>query len=197
MSRADIVRNIVVLEQFAAEARRLRDEFRAKLVTDARAELTEHGSAPTWRMPDIATVSLAVTKQSIVVDNSDILQQWVAHRHPSEIETQIVTKVRASFVTALLGSLKAADGAVIDPETGEVVPGLSVNEGGQAGPLSIRPEKALKAKVAAAVGEMLGAAHAALTPVPAAALEGAVTRDVWSGEGDPFALFPAVEGEAA
>lgn len=191
MSRADIVRNIVVLEQFAAEARRLRDEYRAQLVADASAELTEQGSAPTWRMPEVATVSLAVTKQSIVVADSDILQAWVAHRHPSEIDTQITTRVRPAFLTALLGSLKAEDGIVIDPETGEIVPGLSVLEGGKAGPLSIRPDKALKATVAAAVGEMLGTARAALVPVPAEALEGVIGQDVWSAEGDPFALFPA------
>lgn len=195
MSRADTVRNILVLEEFAAQARKLAAEHRAALLAEAAAELAEHGTAPTWRMPDVATISLSISKGAIVVSDPDALKAWVAHRNPSEIETVLTTKVRASFVNALTSQLVAEDGMVIDPATGEIVPGLTAQEGGRAGSLSIRAEHGVKAVVGSAVTEMLGTARAAIAPP--APVEPSAFDDPWSSGGDPFAVFPPAEQDPA
>lgn len=162
MNRADMVRNILVLEQFAAEAKRLAGLQRDQLAAEARLELRQHGTAPTWRMPDVASVVLPVSKQAVEVGNAEALLDWVAHRYPEEVEEVTTRRVRPSFITVLTGSMKVADDVVCHPETGEIVPGLAVREGGVPGNLRITAEPGVKAVVATAVAEMLGTAHAAI-----------------------------------
>lgn len=192
MSRADTVKAILALEAFATEANRVAAERRAQLTEEALKELEEQGTAPSWRLPDIARVVLPLSKQKIQVANSDELRTWVEARHPDEIETVSTTRVRPSFVTALLGYLKAADDVVIDPETGEIVPGLVVRKGGEPGSLTITAERNVKEVIASAAADMLGTAHAALLgPVIDAEPED-ITEPTFSRDGDPFALFPAV-----
>lgn len=198
MSRADMVKNILVLEEFAAEAKKLAAAQRLLLDEQARTELAEQGTAATWRLADIATVVLPLSKQKIEVSNGDQLLGWVQHRHPGEVETVTTTRVRASFITVLTGgtALKVDGDVVVDPDTGEIVPGLSVRKGGVPGTLRITAEPGVKAVVGAAVAEMLGTAHAAIAgPV----VDGETlpeTAPEFAASGDPFALFPPVAGDA-
>lgn len=198
MSRADMVKNILVLEEFAAEAKKLAAVQRLQLDEQARKELAEHGTAPTWRMPEIAQVVLPLSKQKIEVSNPEQLLAWVQHRHPGEVETVTTTAIRASFLTVLTGgsALKVDGDVVVDPDTGEIVPGLSVRKGGQPGTLRITAEPGVRAVVGAAVAEMLGTAHAAIAgPV----VDGEALPEPessFAASGDPFALFPPVGGES-
>lgn len=50
-----------------------------------------------------------------------------------------VPSVRPTFARALLARLAVFDGTVVDPETGEVVPGAGVRPGGEPGALRIKP----------------------------------------------------------
>ena len=192
MSRADIVRNILVLEAFAAEAKTIAARHRARLAETARTELEQEGTAPSWRLPDVARVVLPVSQQQIVVTDSAALQAWVEHHNPEEIEEVTTRKVRASYVTVLLGEVIAEGTAAVWKQTGEIVPGITVRPGGQPGALTITAEKGVKAYVADTVSAMLGTAHAAITATPTDEPVPAVD-DPWSAVGDPFALFPAVE----
>jgi hypothetical protein len=195
MSRADMVKNILVLEEFAAEAKKLAAAQRLLLDEQARTELTEQGTAATWRLADIATVVLPLSKQKIVVSDEAALLKWVTHQHPEEVEKVTTTRVRPSYVTVLTGSMKVADDVVVDPDTGEIVPGLAVVKGGVPGTLRITAEPGVKAVVGAAVAEMLGTAHEAIAgPV----VDGETlpeTEASFAASGDPFALFPPVAGE--
>lgn len=194
MSRADTVKKILVLEQFAAEAKHLAGLHRAALDADARAEYTEQGAAPTWRMPDIATITLPISKQAIEVSDPAALMAWVQHNHPGEIETTTTTRVRPSFLTALLGRVISDEGLPVYKDTGEVLPGLTVQQAGRPRALSIKAEPGVKAIVGAAVAEMLGTAHAAIAAPPEAR---PVIDDPWAAVGDPFALFPAATAGGA
>lgn len=189
MSRADTVKAILILESFAAEANRLAGVRRAQLGEEALQELNMQGTAPTWRLPDIAQITLPLSKQKIEVADVDQLIVWVQARHPDEVETVSSTRVRPEFLTALLGYLVAAGDAVIDPQTGEVVPGVIVRPGGIPGTLRITAERAVKDVAAATAAQMLGTAYAALlgrTEVEATPSHPAT----FATAGDPFALFP-------
>ncbi|HCT81102.1 MAG TPA: hypothetical protein DGT23_31945 [Micromonosporaceae bacterium] len=194
MSRAEMVKNILVLEEFAAEAKKLAAAQRLRLDEQARAELAEQGTAATWRLADIATVVLPLSKEKIVVSDADALLKWVKHQRPDEVEIVTTTRVRPSYLTVLTGTMKVADDVVVDPDTGEIVPGLAAQKGGIPGTLRITAEPGVKAVVGAAVAQMLGTAHAAITG-PVVEGEALPEREAaFAATGDPFALFPPVAG---
>ncbi len=188
MTLADDTRAILVLEAFAAEAKRLADAKRAELASAARAQLDRDGVAPSWTLPAIAKVTLGLTRETIEIADSDKLLAWVQQRNPAEVEQ--LSRVRPAYVNALLGQVKAEGDLVVWLETGEIVPGLTVRTGGKPKSLTITPQPGIKAAVAAGVAEMLGTAHAAIT----APADTASAVDAEIGAGDPFALFPPTGG---
>lgn len=193
MSRADTVKQILVLEAVSAHAKQLANEQRELLQDEAKAELEKDGTAPTWRLPSVARVTLPISTQSIEVSNADHLLEWVQHRYPAEVETVSTVRVRPSFVTALTGTLLRADeDVVIDPETGEIVPGLSVRPGGTPKALSITAERGVKAAIAAYAADMMRTGVWALPGpvVDAEPVAPPAAPATFMADGDPFALFP-------
>jgi hypothetical protein len=150
MNRFELIRRTLMWEQVAAAARARASGIREQLTADARAEFVEQGTAPTWRLPDIGTVTLPVSKESVYVADEAALLEWVRYHHPSEVET--VERIRPAFLTAIQHS-QHVDGVVHDGE-GWVIPGLAVRPGGSAGSLSFRPTPMAKS-VAAAGAERL------------------------------------------
>lgn len=137
MNRTKLVQGIVWLEQLSKRAVAEAAKLRAQLKDDARAEFEEQGTASTWRIPDIATVSTAVTHESVVVDNLAKLTDWVAARFPTEVVAQ--PTIRPAFLDQLLERLTqhAGDGVVCLVDTGEVIPGLTARAGGEFKGISI------------------------------------------------------------
>ncbi|TDC48847.1 hypothetical protein E1258_27630 [Micromonospora sp. KC207] len=153
MNRTERVQEVLRLEGLADAAKKRAAEHRAALDADARAELEREGTAPSWRLPDIGTVALAVSKEAPVVADIEALTKWCLARYPGEVET--VHQIRASFQTALLGRVVCDGDVVVDPGTGEVVPGMAVRLGGMPQSLSIRPSRDARAVYAAAGAQML------------------------------------------
>lgn len=148
MKRLDQIREVLWLEAVASKAIEAAGELRRTLQYDAEAQYKAEGHAGSWHFPDIAKVTLPVSKQAIVVTDSSKFQGWVAANHPAEIEH--VAKVREGFTQNLCERLAETDGDVVFmPGTGEVIPGLSVRQGGTPRALSIRAEPAAKAALAA------------------------------------------------
>lgn len=121
-----------------AAARALRDE----LDTEARDEYARTAAAPTWRMSDLGTATLPITKEAVAVADINALLAWTRERHPEQIRT--VEEVEPAFQSWLIANCVRADGAAVHPETGEVVPGLTVRPGGVPRSLSWRPEPATR-----------------------------------------------------
>jgi hypothetical protein len=142
MNRTEVVRAVVWLDQLAARAKDESRKLREQLQADARAEWQEQGTAPTWRIPDVATVAASVTHESVVVEDMTALTRWMEQRYPTEVET--VRSIRPAFLAGFLPRAKPAGDVVCDPETGEVIPGLGVREGGQFGGISVRVTAAAK-----------------------------------------------------
>lgn len=157
MNRADVVRQVLIWEQVAAAAQAKAAQFRQMLNADAVAEYTEQGTAPTWRMPEVATVSMPVSRTRPIVSDPDALAAWVARRHP----TEVVQAVRPTFARALPGLLRMAGDTVIDPETGEVVPGMTVSEGGTPGSLRIVPTDEARQLISAHAADVVAAIEGA------------------------------------
>lgn len=153
MNRYEMIRRTLLWEQVAAAARAKAAELREELTEAARAELAEQGTAPTWRLPDLATVTLPISKESVYVSDQDAVTKWVAERHPDEIEE--IVQVRPGFLMLLTGS--EHDGENVFDRHGEVIPGLSVRPGGQPGSLAFRPSREAKAVLAAAATETVDA----------------------------------------
>jgi hypothetical protein len=157
MSRFDRVREVLRLEGLADAAKRRAVEHRRALEADARAELAHHGAAPTWRITDVGTITLPVTSAGLIVDDPAAVLAWCKERRPDQIET--VELVRSAFLAALLriAVVDHGDGVttIVDPDTGEVIPGLAWKAGGEAKSLSFRIDSDVKKLFTAAADELL------------------------------------------
>lgn len=132
MNRLEATQQVLLLEAAAGQLRERAKAVRLELDADARHEFAEQGAAPTWRLADLGTWSLPVSKEAAYVADPAALAEWVKARYPSEIREV----VNPAFQTALLSRLTPLGEAVMDPASGEVVPGLGVRPGGV--PLSLR-----------------------------------------------------------
>lgn len=137
MNRADVIKGVLMWEQVSRTALERAGELRQMLAADARAELEEQGTAARWVVPEVATVSLPISREAVAVQDPTALAGWVARRYPAEV----VPAVRPAFGKVLLARLSHDGETVSDPETGEVVPGLTVRAGGVPGALRIVPAK--------------------------------------------------------
>lgn len=153
MNRFEMIRRTLMWESVAAAAKAKAAKLRDDLTADARAEYAEQGTAPTWRLPDIGTVSLPVSKETVYVTDEQALVEWAKRDWPGEVVT--VESIRPAFLKVLLENVAVAAGEVaVDSGTGEIIPGLAVRVAGTPGSLSFRPTTDAKA-VAAAGAERL------------------------------------------
>lgn len=150
MNRTERLQEVLRLEGLAAAANARAKTYRDELSLEARDELAREGSAPTWRVQDLATITLAVSKETPYVLDEHLLLQWCKDRYPDQVET--VEQVRGSFRARLLVEGIVSGDAVIDGATGEVVPGAAVRPGGVPQSLTIRASHAART-VYAAMGE--------------------------------------------
>lgn len=164
MNRQELIWRTLLWESIVSAARAKASAMRDELTADARAEYAEQGTAPTWRLPDIGTVSLPVSRETVYVADETALIDWARRFHPDEVET--VTRLRPAFLAALLAESRGTDDAVVWLREGALVPGLAVRPGGAPQSLSFRPSAA--AKQVAAEG--------------AAALVDAVEREIGGGD---------------
>lgn len=152
MNRTERLQEVLRLEGLAAAASTRARTYRDELAVEARDELAREGSAPTWRVPDLATITLAVSTETPYVADEAALLAWCKDRYPERVET--VEQVKGAFRARLLVDAIVAGEGVIDGTTGEVVPGVGVHPGGQPRSLTIRPSHAARA-VFAAMGERM------------------------------------------
>lgn len=182
-SRADLIRAVLEAEAIAAAYRDRAKAYRRALQSDALAELEGQGTAPTWRLQDLATASLPLSQPSVVVAEPGPFGRWVARQYPTEAER--VIQVRSAFQPILLDRLEPVTGRrrtvdeetgemrtqsvtrLVDPLTGRPVPGVIQRPGGEAGSLRIVPAKVVKEQLAdQAAAEVV----ATLGPIPESAL---------------------------
>lgn len=162
MNRAEVIRQVFLWEQAGEAALRRAAQFRAMLQADAEAEYREQGTAPTWRLPDIAQVSLSISKAAPTVTDEEALAKWLSLTRPSEVEL----RPRPAFVTALKKAARV-DGDVVVDRDGTVIPGMGVRQGGVAGSVRLVAEPEAK-QVAADAAEQVLSLVAASLHLPAA-----------------------------
>lgn len=152
MNRSDRLQQIMRLEALAAAAKTAAADHRAELGAEAAAEFEREGTAPTWRLADLGTITLPVSQAAAYVADTRAFVEWCMLRYPSEVET--IAQLRPAFQSALLARLHLEGTSAVDPATGEEVPGLAVRPGGIPKSLSIRPS-ADAAVVFAEVGRQM------------------------------------------
>ena len=162
MNRTETTVAIVWLDLLAAKAKDEAAKLRADLEADARAEYDSGNGVPSWRVPDICTVSGSVSKQSVVVENEAAFLAWVKTRYPDAIRT--VESVSSHWRDAFLDRAEVDAETVSDPATGEVVPGVKVRPAGRFLGISVRTSTGAKQVLGAAAHE--GLKHAALVAGP-------------------------------
>lgn len=150
-TRATLAQDALFWSAVADAAKEKAQQARAALDLQARAELERDGTAPTWRIPGVGTVPLALTSDSVDVTDPRAYLAWVRDRYPTEIET--VVQVRPAFDKALREAA-AKRGAACDDE-GTVIPGLTFRPGGAPRGVSIRPSADAKTTAARTAGEFL------------------------------------------
>jgi hypothetical protein len=143
VNRQDRVKEIARREALASAWVKSAKELRAEVEAEALAEYEENGNGVTWTMRDLGKVTLPLSTEAPVISDVEALTKWAKIRHPENVET--VEQVRAAFQTWLLQNAEiVADGVVMDPETGEVIPGMAVREGGKPKALTITVERPVK-----------------------------------------------------
>lgn len=175
MNRADVIRQILLWERVAEQATARAAVFRQQLQADAAAEFDEQGTAPSWRLPDVAQVVLPVSRTAPVVADHEALAKWVSLVRPAEVEL----RVRPAYVKALRDAARVEGDVVIDKD-GTVIPGMEVRPGGNPGSVTLTPESAGKEAAVEAAGRVLDLVAVSLhLPAPdfAAPAEGEVGDD--------------------
>lgn len=126
LSRASVVAGIVWLDQLIDAAKAQRAEFARQIDEEARRQYVADGTAPSWRIPDVATVSSRISHPSAKVTDEEALLAWVERYHPDQVET--AKRVRPGFLSKVLA--EAVDG--------DAPPGVEVDKGGRFGGISVR-----------------------------------------------------------
>lgn len=147
MNRAELVKQVLLYDQLAAAAKAKSAVYREQLDTQARAELEQQGMAPTWRLPDIGTVTLPVSQETLYVADVKARDAWLAQHYPDAILEEVVHTADRVFVAQLEKRLAVTDGLIVDPGTGMEVPGYAIRPGGMPQSLTIRPTSDAKAIV--------------------------------------------------
>jgi hypothetical protein len=182
VNEQDLTKEIARREALAAAWRDSAGQLRQELEQRALAEHQRHGGGFTLNFRDLGKVVLPVTTEAPVIADAEPLVKWVKARYPENVET--AEQVRPAFQKWLVENATvvdvghpddnrvAVDRVVVDPQTGEVIPGMKVREGGQPRALTItvnRDAKALYASWAAAevdraLADEYGQPAAASTP---------------------------------
>lgn len=149
--RAQLAAEAVWWDAVAAEAKTRGAQAREALDAQARAEFTRDGIAPTWRIPDVGTVPLALTANTVRVVDEAAYTAWVADRFPEQVQTTV--QVRPAY-DKTLREAAAKRGAACDDQ-GEAIPGLEFVPGGAPKGISIRASSDAKAAAAALAGAAL------------------------------------------
>jgi hypothetical protein len=149
VNRSERLQALLRLEGLASAARALAAEHRIALNAEATAEYEREGAAPTWRLADLGTIILPVSHETPVVQDAVAFTAWCSERYPSEVET--LAQIRPHFQATLLKRVQPLGEVVMDPATGEAIPGLGVRAGGIPKALTIRATPEAEA-VFAAIG---------------------------------------------
>lgn len=163
MNRLQTVQAVCWLDALAARAKAEAAKLREQLDADAYAEFQEQGTAPSWRIPDVATVSASVSKQSVVVENEPAFREWVKHNYPDAI--RVTESVSTKWQEAFLDRHVNVDGEdVMDTATNALVPGVKVRPQGRFLGVSIRASAEAKQVYGLVAAE--GLKHAAAVAGP-------------------------------
>lgn len=161
MNRADLTKQVLLYDQLAAAAKARAAIARAELDMQAKAELETQGMAPTWRLPQVGTISLPVSQETVYLADEPALLAWAAKNGVDAVET--VTRLRADWVRKLQSDLVVVGDAVAFKPTGEVIPGYAVRHGGLPMALRIVPSSEAKALAREYADGLLANFEASLT----------------------------------
>lgn len=173
MTRAQKVQAAIFLDELAATAAEHAKRLKGELGDEARDELAAQGAAPTWRMPDVATVAARMSRGAVYVADRDKFAAWAAERHP----TEVYTAVRPAFETRTLKTVKNTDAGLVDKQ-GEVVPGLASKPGGMFLGVSVTPTDAARQVFGGLAADALFAVAASAAP----AVFGSALAELVAGE---------------
>lgn len=143
MNRADLTRQVLLFEQLAAAAKAKAAIARAELDVQAKAELETQGMAPTWRLPMVGTISLPVSQEQVYIADGNAFMDWLERHQPAAIDR--IRAVNPQWQAKLEKTFEISGDVVVDPATGEVVPGYGVRRGGLPMALRIVPSGEAKA----------------------------------------------------
>jgi hypothetical protein len=153
LSRAEMARRMLAHRAAA-------DAFEKALKDGAENEYREQGTVPSWKIPDVATVSGNMTADALTVSDEAAFLNWLAVNLPAEVEEVPATRrIRnpTSLLAALRDVLEAADADelepggqtfLVHPKTAEIVPGLLFTRGGRWKHASIKPDARLLRRMA-------------------------------------------------
>lgn len=126
MSAHDSALKLALLKLLSTQVKATRETLAGEVVAEWKAK--DRNAAVLPGGTTIGTVTLASGSTKAGVSDEDEFMAWVLETHPEEIEQVKVTRVKPGFAERILAHARRA-GEPIDPETGEIVPGVTVKDG--------------------------------------------------------------------
>lgn len=123
MNPRELAQRLAAVTVIADAAKEAKDSLRAELLDALDAVGADSAKALLPDGTEVGKVSITSPVAAIAIADDRAFTAWVADNYPDEI----IQTVRESFVKALMSRLTTiADGTIVDPDTGEVPPGLTI-----------------------------------------------------------------------
>lgn len=139
-----VLAQMAELEAIAAVAEAKRAELAAWVQKDMEAD-----RARVSRTTDYGTLTLPVTRPGVVLADERALLEWVEANHPDEVE--VTRSVRTAYIASLKKDMVPTPDGLLDPATGQLIPGWEWRAGGRPKTVSFRKDRDRFAALVAAV----------------------------------------------
>ena len=119
---AETLNELLEMTSYEAGLKERISRLRARLSDAARSRWEEEGAAPSWKRAGVGMASWLVPEPRPVVVDDTAWLAYVRDRSPDDVET--LERVRPNILTAIVDRCDQRGDNLVDPETGEVVPGV-------------------------------------------------------------------------
>lgn len=144
----DLARTALTAKLVADEYKKVGDAAKAKLLTELDATGAERVRVRDVEGEDLGAAILAKGKVTASITDPAAFEAWVKLRYPDQIRTRV--EVDGAWQTRLIATC-TREGAPVDPETGEVIPGVELSQGKPY--ISIRPSDEARNRMATVLAE--------------------------------------------
>jgi hypothetical protein len=186
MNRANRAEQVAFYRALAEQAKAMADQYEAAFASGIGDEYRAEGTAPTWRVKDLVTISGRVTNAAVRISNPGDFLAWVKAHRPEDVET--IERVKPAVQSAILkGCHPGDDDTSVVTAGGDEIAGVEWMPGGVFQGVSFKFDPSAKE----AYAELARTALDQLTLSPAGPEQPIPARAMTAPAGDPWGSAPS------